>query len=239
MAQVLEDRELSLEEHLTELRDRLILVLAVLAALSIAFMLYFSKDILEFFIKDLLPAGTNVIALNPMEYVYMRFLISLLCAAVVALPLIIYETFVFMKPGLFPNERRFFLRVVPSSAALFAAGGAISYYLLIPFSLKFLIGYAENVATPLISLEKFVSFVTFMLFVVGAMFQLPLVVSLMVRTGIVALSELKEMRKYAYPLLFIISLALAPDPTPVTPLLIAFVFILVYELSIILARFIL
>lgn len=239
MAEVIDDKELALEEHLAELRDRLVAVLAVVGVLSIVFMAYFSKDVIDFFVRDLLPAGTTVIALNPMEYIYMRFLISIIAAVIAAMPLIIYEAFMFMKPGLFPNERRFFLRVVPGSFVLFALGGALSYYLLIPFSLKYLIGYAENLALPMISFEKFVSFVGFMLFVVGAIFQLPLIVSLMVRTGIVAISELKDKRKYAYPLLFVGSLALAPDPTPITPLLIALVFILVYELSIILARFLL
>lgn len=233
-----EDRELSLEEHLTELRDRLVIVIiAMIIVTPIIFIL--TPGIIQGFRTYLLPEGTALIVLNPLEYIYTRFLLAFAGAALVSMPLIIYELFKFMRPGLYPGERSLFLRVVPISLLFFILGGVFSYYILIPFSVGSLISYAEGVATPMLVLSRFISFLAFMLLSIGLIFQLPLVISFLVKGNLVTVRELKKKRKYAYPILLVGALALAPDPTPVTPLVIAFTLILVYEVSLIFARYLL
>lgn len=238
MTGIPEDKELPLEEHLTELRNRLLIVIAFIILLSPIVFIY-TPDIIQGFKDTLLPPDVELIVLNPLEYIYMRFLISIAGAAIICMPLIIYEIFKFMRPGLYPRERSFFLRVVPLSILLFAVGGAFSYYVLTPFSVSFLITYAEEVATPMMVLSRFVSFLVFMLLSIGLIFQMPLVVSFLVKGKLVTVRELREKRKYAYPLLVVGAVTLAPDPTPVTPLVIAATLIIVYELSILMANYIL
>jgi len=233
-----EDRELSLEEHLTDLRDMLAMIIIVMIILSpIIFIL--TTGLIQGFRTNLLPPDTALIVLNPLEYIYTRFLLAIVGAALVSMPLIIYEFFKFIRPGLYPSERHFFLRVVPLSLLFFILGGLFSYFVLIPFTVGSLISYAEEVATPMLVLSRFISFIAFMVLSIGLIFQLPLVISFLVKGNLVTVRELKEKRKYAYPILLVGAIALAPDPTPVTPLVIAFILILVYEVSLVLARFLL
>ncbi|MFH1774159.1 MAG: twin-arginine translocase subunit TatC [Methanobacteriota archaeon] len=233
-----EDKELALEEHLTELRNRLVVVLAAVAVFS-CIIFIFTGDIIQFIKKDMLPAGAKLIALNPLEYLYTRFMLSIVGAVIICVPLIVYEIFKFMKPGLYPSERTFFIKVVPASMLLFILGAAFSYIVLIPFSIKYLISYAEGVAVPMLVLSRFISFLSFMLLSLGLIFQLPLVTSFLVRAELIKKSDLKEKRKYVYAILFLIAFALAPDPTPVTPLVILVTLGIVYEISIIFAGYLL
>lgn len=230
-----EDREISLEEHLTELRDRLVVIIIAMIIVSpVIFIL--TPGIIQDFRMKLLPPDTILMVLNPLEYIYTRFLLAIAGAALVSLPLIIYEFFKFIRPGLYPSERQLFLRVVPVSLLFFILGGLFSYYVLIPFTVGSLISYAEGVAKPMLVLSRFISFLAFMLLSIGLIFQLPLVISFLVKGNLVTVRELKEKRKYAYPLLLVGAMALAPDPTPVTPLVIAFTLILVYEISLVFAK---
>jgi sec-independent protein translocase protein TatC len=235
MTGIPEDKELPLEEHLRELRNRLLVVIVVILLL-LPLVFIKTPGIIQGFKSTLLPPDVSLIVLNPMEYIYMRILIALAGAAIICMPLILYEVFRFMRPGLYPRERSFFMRVVPVSFFLFVIGGAFSYFLLTPFSVGFLISYSEKVATPMIVLSRFVSFLVFMLLSIGLIFQLPLVISFLVKGRLVTVKELKEKRKYAYPLLLVGAVTLAPDPTPVTPLVIAATLIIVYELSLIFAN---
>jgi len=229
-----EDKELALEEHLIELRKRLLLII-ISVFLSTLVFFTFSRKILLLIQEEVIPTGTKVIVLNPMEYLYMLILLSIALAFVLNLPLIIYETFMFIKPGLFPSERMFFLRVVPTSLLLFFVGAIFSYKLLIPFSMKFLISYAEEKVEPMLVLSKFIRFLTFMLVSIGMIFQIPLVVSFLVKGDLIKKKDLKEKRKYVYGVLIFLALTVAPDPTPVTPLLILLSLGIVYEVSILLA----
>jgi len=233
-----EDKELALEEHLTELRNRLAIVIVGVVIFS-GIIFFFSADLIEVLKRELIPANTKLIVLNPIEYLYMRFFLSLVGGVIMCMPLIVYEFFKFMRPGLFPSERRFFIKVVPLSMLFFLMGGIFSYKVLIPFSVKYLLDYSSDAALPMLVLSRFLSFISFMLLSIGLIFQLPLVVSFMVKGDLIKKKDLKEKRKYVYALLFAAAIALSPDPTPVTPLVIAATLGFVYELSIIFAGYLL
>ncbi len=229
-----EDVELPLEEHLVEFGKRFLLAAAVIAVFTIV-LLPFSDSIIAFFREDLLPPGTKVIALNPTEYLYMRIQVSMVGGVLVALPLIIYELFAFMEPGLFPSERKFFIRVVPGSAILLFLGAFFSYFAVIPFFVSRVLAYTGAVATPMLTLTKFISFVSSMLLVFGIIFQMPLVISFLVMANLVTLKDLREKRKFAYAILLFGGVIFTPDPVPITPFLVAAMLVVIYEISIIFA----
>jgi len=228
----LEDREAPIEEHLAEASRRIVIIIIGMFITTLL-VFPFSGDIIQFLKNYLLPPGTLVMVLNPMEFIYSRFQISLALGFAFLMPLILYEAFQFMRPGLMPSERRFFLRFFPLSFLFFALGAAFSYVVLTPISMKFLIGYAGETAEPMLVLGRFVSFVAFMLVLVGLIFQLPLIVSLLIKGGLIKREDLKRKRKLVYAGVLVLGIMFSPDPTPVTPFLISLTLVLVYEISII------
>jgi sec-independent protein translocase protein TatC len=230
-----EDVEMPLEEHLIELGKRFILAAAVVAVFTISIFPY-SDSIITFLRKDILPPDIDVITTNPTEYLYMRIQLSIVGAFFLALPIIIYELFAFMKPGLFPSERKFFIRVIPGSVILLLLGATFSYFLVTPFLTSRLISYTEGVAMPLLTLTKFISFVSSMLLVFGIIFQMPLVISFLVMADLVTIKDLTEKRKFAYAILLLGGVIFSPDPVPLTPIIVAVVLVVIYEISIVFAK---
>jgi sec-independent protein translocase protein TatC len=233
-SQLPKDRELALEEHLTELRKRLILVLLAIGIVTI--VIYPFSDTLIFTLKnDLLSEDVRLIVLSPADYIVARIKLSALCALVIGIPLIIFETFQFARPGLFRSEERFILTVVPSSILLFAAGAALSYFALTPLALGHLVSYMGDVVTPALVLSRFVSFITFMLLSFGLAFQIPLVVWLLLKSKLITIEDLKSKRKYVYAILIVGGIFLSPEPTPLTPLFVTAALVIIYEITVILA----
>lgn len=230
-----EDVEMPLEEHLIEFGKRFLLAAAVIALFTLIFFPY-SDSIIAFLREDLLPPDTKVITTNPTEYLYIRIQVSVVAAFLVALPLIIYELFAFMKPGLFPSERRFFIRVIPGSAILLSMGVTFSYFLVTPFFTSRLLAYTEDVALPMLTLTKFVSFVTSMILVFGIVFQMPLLISFLVIADLVTIKDLTEKRKFAYAILLFGGVIFTPDPVPITPFIVAAMLVVIYEISIVFAK---
>ena len=151
-------------------------------------------------------------------------------------PTIIFESYRFMKPGLFSNERKFFLKVVPTSFIFFLIGGIFSYNILIPISLEYLIEYSQDAVIPMLTLTRFISFVSFMLLSLGLIFQLPLIVSFLVKSDLIKVSNLKEKRKFVYLTMVAFSMLISPESTFITPFLIALSMIAVYEISLVFAK---
>lgn len=228
------DKELALEEHLSELRDRLIIVILATGIITIA-AYPFSDTLILTLKNDLLSEDIKLIVLSPIDYIVARVRLSALCALVIGIPLIIYEAFQFMRPGLFRTEERFILIVVPSSILLFMIGAALSYFALTPLALGHLVGYTGEVATPALVLNRFVSFITFMLLSFGLIFQIPLVVWLLLKSKLVSVRDLQSKRKYVYALLIVGGILLSPEPTPLTPLFVTAALVIMYEISVFLA----
>jgi sec-independent protein translocase protein TatC len=221
---------MELEEHLIELAKRFLLVFAIVSVVSI--IAYpFTDTIIGVLKSRFVPPEINVITINPVEIIFTRLKIAVVISLLAGAPLIVYETFSFMRPGLYPSERKFFLSVVPSSLILFIAGAAISYYFLIAPLSAALIGTATETTTPLLILSSLIDFITFMLVAVGAVFQVPLIINLLIKMDLVKPSFLKEKRKIIYALIFFLVTLFNPDPTLATPFVITAGFIVLYELS--------
>ena len=224
------DKGMEIEDHLVELGRRFLWVFAIVAVVTLA-AYPISDDVISRMKSDFIPADIKVIALNPVEIVFTQIKIAITLALIVGAPLIVYETFAFMRPGLYPSERRFYVGVVPASIVLFMIGGAISYRFLIGPLSKALIGTATQTTTPLLVLSRFVDFVTFLLIAVGAIFQVPLIINLLIKMELVEPTFLREKRKIIYALMFGLVTILNPDPTLATPFVITAGFIILYEVS--------
>jgi sec-independent protein translocase protein TatC len=230
-----EDSERSLEEHLRELTRCLSIVIIQLVVLTLMFF-PISGDVIQFLKYDLLPPDIDLIVLNPLEFVYMRFQLSIVFALTFTIPTIIWEAYRFMKPGLFPGEKKFFLKVVPTSFLLFLIGGIFSYEILVPLSLGSLIDYSRDAVIPMLTLTRFISFVSFMLLSLGIIFQFPLIISFLVKSNLMTVSTLKEKRKFVYLGMVAFSMLISPESTFITPFLIALSMIVIYEISLVFAN---
>lgn len=235
-SQLPKDKELALEEHLTELRKRLIVVLLAVGIATI--IIYPFSDTLIIILKnDLLHEDVRLIVLSPLDYILARIKLSAACAFILGIPLVIFETFQFARPGLFKSEERFVITVVPSSILLFLAGAALSYFFLTPLTLWHLVSYMGDLVIPALVLSRFVSFITFMLLSFGMVFQIPLVVWLLLKSRIISIDDLKSKRKYVYAILIVGGIFLSPEPTPLTPLFVTSALVIMYEITVILAGF--
>jgi len=224
-----------LEEHVRELRKRVIVFVAVFTAATVV-ALPFSGIIADFILENVLPPEIGLTAYAPIEWLQVRITISIVCALAIGVPLLIYEIFAFMAPGLYPKEGRYIKLVVPFSFGLFIAGIAIAYFVTVPLFFSILISYAEGFATAQLSVGMVFNTVITVMLGFGVIFQLPIVVLGAVRLNLIEYTTLRTMRIIVYGLLFAISIFLSPDPTFISQLIVTVVLILLYELSLLLVR---
>ena len=220
-------------DHLGELRDRLIK--AVLALLvGIVLSLAFTPRFLEFLILPL--GGNQPISLKPTETVIIYFKVALICGAVLAMPVIVYQFIRFLLPGLTEAERKYLRVVVPGAAILFAMGVGFASFVMLPLSLDFLQGFLSHIILPTYSIDNYISFVTSMMFWVGIMFETPLIIAFLARVGIVSPQMLTSNRKYAIVLLAVLAAVITPTPDPFNMAVVMVPLLVLFEVGIILAR---
>lgn len=229
------DKELSLVQHLKELRDRLMVAaVAVLITTTIAF--FFTTDIIRLLI---LPAGADLklTSLNPTENftTYMR--VALFSGIALAMPVILYEIYAYIDPALVPSERRLALRLGPFILLLFIAGMLFCYFLLLPNAIKFLISFASDVFQNQLRAQEYLSFVTTFILGMGLVFELPVIIYTLVRLGVVQRSWLTKQRRYVIVVVFVVGAIITPTPDPFNQTLVAIPMYLLFELGLFLARF--
>jgi sec-independent protein translocase protein TatC len=231
------DKEQPLSEHLRELRDRVVIVLAVtLALMAIAFP--FSPQLVDTVLQHVVPASAKLTVYEPLELFKVRIVVSFLVAITIGFPLLVYEAFRFAAPGLYQHEKRFVMAVFPFSLALFVLGAALAYFVTMPLFFDLLFNYEGSLASPELSIGQTFTIVTNFMLGFGVVFQVPLVVVLAVKMGLVKRKTLVDGRLAAYGLLVGFAVFISPDPTMLSQLIVGFVLILLFELSLFLARFI-
>jgi sec-independent protein translocase protein TatC len=160
------DIDMEMEEHLIELAKRFLLVFAIIGVVTLV-SYPVTDNIIGVLKAKFVPPGINVITINPVEIVFTRLKIAVVISLLAGAPLIVYETFAFMRPGLYPSEKRFFISVVPASLVLFIIGAALSYtFLIAPLSAR-LIATATETTTPMLILSQLIDYVIFLFVVVG------------------------------------------------------------------------
>ncbi len=224
--------------HLFELRDRLI---RSLLALVVVFVCLFpwAKDLYALLAQPLLeslPAGGQMIATDVVGVFLVPMKVTLMVAFLISLPVILYQVWAFVAPGLYVHEKRLILPLVIASVFLFFAGMSFAYFLVFPTVFHFMSSVAPEGVAWMTDIDKYLSFVlsTFMAF--GVTFEVPVIVIVLVHIGIVSVAKLKEMRPYVIVGAFVIGAVFTP-PDVLSQIMLAVPLWLLFELGVFLAAF--
>jgi sec-independent protein translocase protein TatC len=217
--------------HLFELRDRV--VKSVLAIIVVfVCLVYWAPDIFHLFAQPLLqalPAGGKMIVTDVTGSFFVPMKVTMLVAFLIALPVVMYQLWAFIAPGLYLHERKLILPLVISSYTLFLIGMAFAYFLVFPTVFKFMASYNAPLGAEMSTdIDNYLSFAM-------TTFLVPVVVVVLVRMGIVSLAKLREVRPYVIVGAFVISAIVTP-PDVLSQLLLAVPMTLLYELGLLIAR---
>jgi sec-independent protein translocase protein TatC len=232
-----EDEKIPFTAHLEELRKRLIVCFI---AIGVGFLISFGfkEEIFNILVLPLIHAmkeGETLIFTGLPEAFFTYLKVAFLAGIMVASPVILYEFWMFVAPGLYKKERRMLAPVVLLSTFFFVGGSLFGYFVVFPWGFKFFLGFATETIRPLPSMKEYFSFAAKLLLAFGLIFELPLVLTFLARLGIVSVDFLKKKRKYAYLLAFVVGAVLTP-PDVITQIMMAIPLICLYELSILGAR---
>jgi sec-independent protein translocase protein TatC len=236
--ETLPDGRMSFTEHLEELRRRLIICLV---AVGIGFLIsyYFAERLFALLMRPLIkvmPAGGKLVFTALPEAFFTYFKVGLIAGVALASPVIIYQIWRFVAPGLYERERRRLLPIVLSSTLFFLGGALFGYFVVFPFGFKFFVSFAGDYVRVMPSLRESLGFATWLLLVFGIVFETPLVILILARLGIVDATKLRRNQKYAVLIIFIVAAVLTP-PDLVSQLLMAVPLLALYEMGIWIAKF--
>ena len=237
------DKEDGIQEtflsHLFELRDRLIKAVGALLLVFLS-LVYWAPDIFHLFSKpllDALPSGGKMIVTDVTGSFFVPMKVTMLVAFLGALPVIMYQLWAFIAPGLYNHERQLILPIVTSSYLLFIAGMAFAYFLVFPTVFQFMAHYNAPLGADMATdIDKYLSFAMTTFLAFGLTFEVPVVVVVLVKLGMVRIAKLKEIRPYVIVGAFVIAAVVTP-PDVLSQLLLAVPLCILYELGIFVARF--
>lgn len=233
------DRELSLRDHLQELRRRLLIcVIALVVGTMIAFAFWEQGvELLKRPAQELNDGqGVRLIATQVTEALTTSFKVSLAGGAVLAFPVILYQVIRFVAPGLTGQERRYLLLFIPGAMLAFAGGIAFAYFVLTPQALPFLLTFGDDVVEPLVRISSLVDVMLRLLFWMGLVFETPLIMFLLAQLGIVQAGAFSRFRRFWLVIAFILAAIITPTFDPVNQALVAVPLLVLYELGILLAK---
>lgn len=231
---------MSLTDHLTELRKRLI---RACIAVGIGFFVcYYFKDwlfdIITRPLTAVLPKNSYLIytGLTEAFFVYMK--LSIFASLIITSPFVLYQIWKFIAPGLLPDEKKYVVPFVVSSSMLFAGGVAFGYLVALPPAFEFFVSFNNKYLQAMISFGDYLSlFVTFLLGF-GLSFELPVFMFFLAKLGIVNSKMLSKQRRYAILVIFIVAAILTPSPDALSQLLMAIPLMFLYEISIFVVKYV-
>lgn len=232
-----DDDKLPFTAHLEELRSRLI-VCFVAVGVGFAISYFFKEaifDILMRPLKEVMPVGQKVIFTGLPEAFFTYLKVSLLAGLMLAVPVILYEFWMFVAPGLYEKEKKIMWPIVLLSSFFFLGGALFGYFIVFPYGFEFFLSFSNETIQALPSMREYLSFSAKLLVAFGLSFELPLILTFMARLGIVSVDYLKRQRKYAI-LIFFAGAAMLTPPDVVTQIMLGVPLMVLYELSIIGAR---
>jgi len=232
-----EDNKIPFTGHLEELRKRLI---TCFIAIGIGFVASygFKEKLFQILMHPLvsvMKTGETLIFTGLPEAFFTYLKVAFLSSIILASPVIIYQFWIFVAPGLYKKERRLLVPIVFLSTFFFVGGAFFGYFIVFPFGFKFFLGFATDVIKPYPSMREYLSFSSKLLLAFGLVFELPLIVTFLAKLGIVNVPFLKKNRKYAI-LLFFVCAAIITPPDVVTQIMMALPLMVLYEIGILGAR---
>ncbi len=234
---------MTIVEHLDELRSRLILSFAAFILGSIGAFVFYDA-IFGFIIEPLCalppdklgPQGCRLIQTTPLEGFQVRLKLTAMVGIVLASPIWLYQLWAFIVPGLTTKEKRYSIPFVASSLGLFVAGATFAY-LLLPTGLRVLIGLGGEGMVPFLRADGYINFVGLMLIAFGVTFEIPVVLLFLGLAGVISVESLRAHRKAAIVSIAALAAVVTPSQDPYTMLAMAIPLYLLYELTILLLRF--
>ena len=229
----------SFMSHLIELRTRLLHAVGTVVAVFVILFIYPGAsviyDILAAPMLASLPQGTRMIATGVITPFMVPMKVTMMAAFVVSLPVVLYQVWGFVAPGLYRHEQRLALPLIVSSSLLFIAGMAFCYFVVFKSVFTFIASFAPQSITPAPDIEAYLSFVMTMFLAFGVTFEVPVAVVLLVRMGIVTVAKLKEARGYVVVGAFVVAAVVTP-PDVLSQILLAVPLCVLYEIGILVAR---
>lgn len=241
--------KLPVTAHLSELKERIIVSLSVVV-ISSGVCFYFSEYIFSLLIlpmssslslslsypfislEAIKNANTELVFIAPAEALWMHFKISLISGIVISSPIILYEFWEFVAPGLLQKEKKYVFPFVIITMFLFLFGAVFCFMVVLPFAMNFLLTYKTAVLKPMLSVGRYIDFSLKFIVAFGAIFELPVVLVFLTRMGIVTPKSLAKNRKYAIVLAFVVAAFLTPTPDAFNQSLMALPIVLLYEAGI-------
>ena len=223
--------------HLEELRKRLI-VCFVAVGVGFVAAYGFKEKLFQILTRPLISVMNtqdNLIFTGLPEAFFTYLKVAFLAGLMLAAPVIIYQFWMFVAPGLYDKEKRHLIPIVFLSSVFFIGGALFGYFIVFPFGFKFFLGFATDTIRPLPSMKEYLAFSAKLLLAFGLVFELPLVITFLAKLGIVSVDFLKKNRKYALLLFFVFAAILTP-PDVVTQIMMALPLMILYEISIIGAK---
>jgi len=229
-------KEDSFISHLVELRNRLMKASAAIIIVFLCLMPWAGQiyDFLAYPMMVALPAGSKMIATGVITPFLIPIKVTLLVAFFVALPVVLYQAWAFVAPGLYSHEKRLIAPLVVSSSVLFLAGVAFCYFMVFGVVFKFINNFAPKSISVAPDIESYFGFVMTMFVAFGVTFEVPIVVIVLVRMGLVTVEKLKQIRPYVIVGAFIIAAIVTP-PDVMSQLLLAGPLCLLYEIGLLVA----
>jgi sec-independent protein translocase protein TatC len=239
MADAPESAQETFISHLVELRDRLLRAIIAVLVLTIG-LVPWAKEIYALLAQPLLsalPAGATMIATDVTGTFLVPLKVTLMGGFLIALPYVLYQAWAFVAPGLYQHEKRLAVPVILSSFVFFLVGMSFAYFVVFPVAFGFFVGYTPPGVQMMTDIDKYLSFVLTMFLAFGLTFETPVVVVVLVRMGVVGLDKLRAARGYVIVGAFVVGAIFTP-PDVISQLLLAIPLWLLYEVGLLLARFV-
>jgi len=231
-----DEATMSLIDHLEELRRRLIIVVvAILLAAIVGFI--FSRNVLLLLIAQLPEEYRDVQILGPADAFTAQLKVAGFLGIAIAMPILLFQLWRFVGPGLTPRERRLVWPGILAALVLFVLGVVIGY-VVIPYTLRFLLGFAEGLADPNLTIDGYIGFVTTMMLAFGLVLEFPIVLIGLARVGILSHRRLAAQRRWAVLAIVLFAILLTPGGDPISPLILSGVMFLLFEGSLLVIRLI-
>jgi sec-independent protein translocase protein TatC len=230
------DKPMSIVAHLDEMRSRLIVSLITVIVITLV-SFFFSEYIIDFLTRPYVKTGLKLNVFNLTEGFLLRLKASLIAGIIITLPVIIYEIWKYIVPAIEIKDRRFIGNSVFAAVFLLYLGILFTFFLILPFAIQMLLSFTPDDMTSTIGAGKYLSFVLLFCLAMGIMFELPILIMILTRIGIITPEILISKRKYALVLIWIVAAILTP-PDVLTQMMLAIPVMLLYEISIIISKII-
>jgi sec-independent protein translocase protein TatC len=235
-----EDQEMPLGEHIEEMVRRVLAVAAVMSIVAVAVFPFADQLITFIWYGILSKASADVVqprVYHPLALVLARLKVSTLAGFVIALPVFVYQTYRFMRPGLYPRERRYYLASIPTSLVLAALGVAFAFFFVLPLIFIYFLGYSQGAAEIAFGLSDTFGLMLLMMGFFAVIFQIPLFIMLGVMMGVTSREWLAERRLYFWGVFLGIAFLTNPDPTGMVPFIVTIAMVFLFEATLLVLKY--